>query len=110
MIKILMAMYGITAEQAAARLPAAQFVLTAAIAALFVWLDSNGALDGVGRWMGRMKEMLNGVTHMVRNVTAHELKVKWVVNEQDAIDILTTISFLHKQLDECIVVPQYQKK
>lgn len=49
MIKILMAMYGITAEQAAARLPAAQFVLTAAIAALFVWLDSNGALDGVGR-------------------------------------------------------------
>lgn len=40
-----------------------------------------------------LKEMLNGVTHMVRNVTAHELKVKWVVNEQDAIDILTTISF-----------------
>ena len=41
------------------------------------------------------------------NVTAHELKVKWVVNEQDAIDILTTISFLHKQLDECFVVPQH---
>ena len=54
-----------------------------------------------------LKEMLNGVTHMVRNVTAHELKVKWVVNEQDAIDILTTISFLHKQLDECFVVPQH---
>ena len=36
----------------------------------------------------------------------HELKVKWVVKEQDAIDILTTISFLHKQLDECFVVPQ----
>ena len=54
-----------------------------------------------------LKEMLNGVTHMVRNVTAHELKVKWVVNEQDAIDILTTISFLHKQLDEYFVVPQH---
>lgn len=54
-----------------------------------------------------LKEMLNGVTHMVRNVTAHELKIKWVVNEQDAIDILTTISFLHKQLDECFVVPQH---
>lgn len=40
-----------------------------------------------------LKEMLNGVTHMVRNVTAHELKIKWIVNEQDAIDILTTISF-----------------
>ncbi|WP_310605287.1 TIGR02391 family protein [Anaerosporobacter sp.] len=54
-----------------------------------------------------LKEMLNGITHMVRNVTAHELKIKWVVNEQDAIDILTTISFLHKQLDECVVVPQH---
>ena len=54
-----------------------------------------------------LKEMLNGVTHMVRNVTAHELQIKWIVNEQDAIDILTTISFLHKQLDECFVVPQH---
>lgn len=63
MIKILMDMYGITAEQAAARLPAAQFVLTAAIAALFVWLDSNGALDGVGRWMGRtLREVLDAVS------------------------------------------------
>lgn len=54
-----------------------------------------------------LKEMLNGITHMVRNVTAHELKIKWVVEESYAIDILTTISFLHKQLDECFVVPQY---
>lgn len=53
-----------------------------------------------------LKEMLHGVTHMVRNVTAHEMKYKWILNEQDAIDILTTISFLHKQLDECIMVPQ----
>ena len=51
--------------------------------------------------------MLNGVTHMVRNVTAHELKIKWIVNEQDAIDILTTISFLHKQLDESFVAVSY---
>lgn len=55
-----------------------------------------------------LKEMLHGVTHMVRNVTAHEMKFKWIVNEQDAIDILTTISFLHKQLDECVLVPQVQ--
>lgn len=54
-----------------------------------------------------LKEMLNGITHMVRNVTAHELKIKWIVEEQYAIDILTTISFLHKQLDECFVVPQF---
>ena len=54
-----------------------------------------------------LKEMLNRATHVVRNVTAHELKIKWIVNEQDAIDVLTTISFLHKQLDECFVVPQH---
>lgn len=59
MIKILMAMYGITAEQAAARLPAAQ----AAIAALFVWLDSNGTFDGVGCWIGRtLREVLDAVS------------------------------------------------
>ncbi len=53
-----------------------------------------------------LKEMLNGITHLVRNVTAHEVKIKWVVEEADAIDILATISFLHKQLDECFKVPR----
>jgi len=63
MMKILMTVYGLTAEQAAARLPAAQFVLTAAIAAVFVWLDNNGTLDGVGRWMGRtLREVLDAVS------------------------------------------------
>lgn len=63
MIKILMTVYGLTAEQAATRLPAAQFVLTAAIAAVFVWLDNNGTLDGVGRWMGRtLREVLDAVS------------------------------------------------
>ena len=63
MIKILMAVYAVTSEQAAARLPAAQFVLTAAVAAVFVWLDSNGTFDGVGRWMGRaLREVLDAVS------------------------------------------------
>lgn len=63
MMKILMTVYGLTAEQAAARLPAAQFVLTAAIAAVFVWLDNNGTLDGVGRWMGRtLREVLDALS------------------------------------------------
>ena len=51
MIKILMTVYGLTAEQAAAR------------AAVFVWLDSNGTFDGVGRWMGRkLREVLDAVS------------------------------------------------
>lgn len=63
MMKILMAVYGITAEQAAARLPAAQFAITAVLAAAFVWLDSVGALDGLGRWLGKMlREVLDAVS------------------------------------------------
>ena len=45
MTRILMIVYGITAEQAAARAPAAQFAVTSVIAALFVWLDSMGIKD-----------------------------------------------------------------
>lgn len=63
MMKLMMTVYGITAEQAAARLPVAQFVLTAAVSAVFVWLDSNGTLDGVGLWMGRtLREVLDAVS------------------------------------------------
>lgn len=53
-----------------------------------------------------LKEMLCGVIHMVRNVTAHELRIHWDVNERDAVDILTQISYLHKMLDVCITVPR----
>lgn len=53
-----------------------------------------------------LKEMLCGVTHMVRNVTAHELRLRWDVNEKDAVDILTQISYLHRLLDMCITVPR----
>ena len=53
-----------------------------------------------------LKEMLCGVIHMVRNVTAHELRIHWDVNEKDAVDILTQISYLHKLLDVCVTVPR----
>ena len=53
-----------------------------------------------------LKEMLCGVIHMIRNVTAHELRIHWDVNEKDAVDILTQISYLHKLLDVCITVPR----
>lgn len=53
-----------------------------------------------------LKEMLCGVIYMVRNVTAHELRIRWDVNEKDAVDILAQISYLHKLLDVCVVVPR----
>jgi len=48
------------------------------------------------------KEMLHGITHYVRNVNAHEPRIKWIVEEQEAISILETISFLHRMLDMCV--------
>ena len=52
--------------------------------------------------------MLKGINSMVRNVTAHTPKLKWIIEEDEAIDILTTISFLHKNLDNCQVVRMEQ--
>jgi len=51
-----------------------------------------------------LREMLNGVMHLVRNPTAHELRIHWDVNEKDALDVLNLISYLHKLLDCCDVV------
>ena len=48
--------------------------------------------------------MLKGINSMVRNVTAHTPKIKWIIDEDEAVDILMIISFLHKNLDRCQVV------
>ena len=51
-----------------------------------------------------LKEIILGLIHMVRNVTAHELRIRWDINENDAIDILQQVSFVHKYLNRCINV------
>ena len=54
--------------------------------------------------------MLIGINSMVRNVTAHTPKIKWAIDEDEAADILTTISFLHKNLDSCQAVRTEPRK
>lgn len=49
-----------------------------------------------------LKEIILGILHMVRNVTAHELRIRWDIIEKDAIDILQQVSFVHKYLDQCV--------
>ncbi len=51
-----------------------------------------------------LKDILKGINSMIRNVTAHELRAKWIVNENDAVDVLREISLLHKYVDACTVV------
>jgi len=44
--------------------------------------------------------LLIGLYGMIRNPTAHEPKIEWPMEEMDALDILTMISFIHRKLDK----------
>lgn len=44
--------------------------------------------------------LLTGLYGMIRNPLAHEPKIEWDMSEQDALDILTTISLIHRKLDK----------
>lgn len=46
--------------------------------------------------------LLKGLFGMFRNVTAHAPKIKWSINEEDALDSLTLSSLLHRKLDKCV--------
>lgn len=45
--------------------------------------------------------LIKGLFGMFRNTTAHSPKIKWAINEQDALDSLTIASMLHRTLDKC---------
>ncbi len=46
------------------------------------------------------RSLLIGLCAMFRNTTAHELKVDWPIQEQDALEILGIISYCHGRLDQ----------
>ena len=50
--------------------------------------------------------LLKGVFGTFRNVTAHAPKIRWPIEEHDALDLLTMVSFLHRRLDRAVKVPQ----
>lgn len=43
--------------------------------------------------------LIVGLFGAIRNPSAHEPKVKWPMLEQDALDILSLVSFIHRKLD-----------
>ena len=43
--------------------------------------------------------LLKGMFGMFRNTTAHAPKIKWEINEEDALDMLSLISLIHRRLD-----------
>ncbi|WP_408625489.1 TIGR02391 family protein [Crassaminicella thermophila] len=45
-----------------------------------------------------------GIFNMFRTPLAHEAKVKWYIDKNDAIDLLTTLSFIHRKLDKVVKI------
>jgi len=43
--------------------------------------------------------LLKGLFGMIRNPLAHKAKIEWQMSEPDALDILTTLSLVHRKLD-----------
>jgi len=48
--------------------------------------------------------LLKGVFGTFRNVTAHAPRIHWTIEEQDALDLLTMVSYLHRRLDRAVPV------
>lgn len=48
--------------------------------------------------------LLKGIFGMFRNVTAHAAKIEWPILDEEAFDLLTLVSLVHKKLDKAIVV------
>ena len=47
--------------------------------------------------------LLRGMFGTFRNVTAHAPKVRWPIDEADALDLLSLASYVHRRLDRAAV-------
>jgi uncharacterized protein (TIGR02391 family) len=50
--------------------------------------------------------LMVGMFGTFRNVTAHAPKIHWKIEEQDALDLLSLVSYLHRRLDAAVKVPR----
>lgn len=49
-----------------------------------------------------LMNLLKGLFGTFRNTTAHAPKIRWSITEQDALDMLSLASLLHRRLDEAV--------
>lgn len=71
----------------------------------FLAFNANQTETELSEHKGLMN-LLKGMFGAFRNVTAHAPKVSWTVTEQDALDLLTIASFLHRRLDAAVRTPR----
>jgi len=50
-----------------------------------------------------LMNLMKGLFGVFRNTTAHAPKIKWPINEQDALDMLTLASLIHRRLDQAVL-------
>jgi len=50
-----------------------------------------------------LMNLMKGLFGVFRNTTAHAPKIKWAINEQDALDMLTLTSLIHRRLDPAVL-------
>jgi uncharacterized protein (TIGR02391 family) len=50
--------------------------------------------------------LVRGMFGTFRNVTAHAPKLRWPIDEQDALDLLSLVSYLHRRIDAAAIVPE----
>ena len=46
-----------------------------------------------------LMNLIKGIFGLFRNTTAHAPKIRWVITEQDALDMLTMASLIHRRID-----------
>ena len=46
-----------------------------------------------------LMNLIKGIFGLFRNTTAHAPKIRWIINEQDALDMLTMASLIHRRID-----------
>lgn len=49
-----------------------------------------------------LMNMIKGLFGLIRNPTAHTPKIKFPISEEEALDILTVVSLVHKRLDKAL--------
>lgn len=50
-----------------------------------------------------LMNLMKGFFGTFRNPTAHAPRIAWKITEQDALDMMTVASFLHRRLDEAVI-------
>ena len=57
-----------------------------------------------GQRAAGVAKLAKGLFSAFRNPAAHEPKLLWAMTEQDALDVLGTLSLIHRRLDQADVV------